>query len=357
MSYDLTDAVDAMLQDMTLASGNLWHGGSYDFGTIPRGILSEDLEEWDAEWGDMSQARWVAENGIQRIAGVLDEADFNRNRDVARAYLLAGFANRMMGEMMCTTTIDGGPEIPHTEHFNRADTLFSRAISIGQAAGVSDIVQAAYGGRASISAWLGDWSAAEADAANVDVDFSYDVYFSTSSVPNDLVYETTLRKEFTVFLSEWEDYPDDARVPWQIVYDNAGQVEKGQDGSTDFYQQLKYLTQDDDVPLTHGTEMLVLRAEARLRAGDLPGMTSLLNQARDFYSMEDLDEPGSVAEAWPIMRYERYATTWMEMRKLWDLRRFEDEGGVVADPYSAGRETCVPISDEERRSNPNLSGG
>ena len=357
MSYDLSQAMDGLLQDMAMASGNLWHGGSYDFGTIPQGILSEDLEMWDGEWGSMSQARWVAENGIQRIASILDETDFNRNRDVARAYLLAGFANRLMGEMMCTTAIDGGPEVPNTEHFDRADTLFTRAISVGQAAGVSDIVEAAYGGRASIMAWLGNWPAAEADAANVDVGFSYDLHFSTSSVPNDLVYETTQRKEFTVFMSEWEDFPNDARVPWQVVYDNAGQVEKGQDGSTDFYQQLKYLTQDTDVPLTHGPEMLVLRAEARLRAGDLAGMTALLNESRDFYGMDHLDVPAGVTDAWPIMRFERYATTWLEARKLWDLRRFEEEGGVIADPFSNGRDTCMPISDEERRSNPNLSVG
>ena len=354
MSYDLTQAIDGMLQDMAMASGNLWHGGSYDFGTIPLGNLDEDLELWDGEWGSMSQARWVAEDGIRRIAQVLDESAFNRNADVARAYLLAGFANRLMGEMVCTTTLDGGPELPHTEHFERADSLFSRAITIGQAAGTPDVVEAAYGGRASIKAWLGSWSAAEADAANVDADFSYDAYFSTSSVPNDLVYETTQRKEFTVFMSEWEDYPDDPRVPWQIVFDNAGQVEKGQDGSTDFYQQLKYLDQDADVPLTHGTEMLVLRAEARLRDGDLPGMTNLLNQAREEYGMDPLSVPATVADAWPILRFERYATTWLELRKLWDLRRFAEEGGAVADPFAVGRDTCMPISDEERRANPNL---
>ena len=37
MSFDLTDAVDGMLQDVAMAGGQLWHGGSYDFGTIPVG--------------------------------------------------------------------------------------------------------------------------------------------------------------------------------------------------------------------------------------------------------------------------------------------------------------------------------
>jgi hypothetical protein len=242
-------------------------------------------------------------------------------------------------------------------HFERADTLFGKAINIGQTAGRTDIVNAAYGGRASVKAWMGNWSAAEADAQQVPDDFTYDAYFSTASVNNDLVFETTNRKEFTVYSTMWEDYPDDPRVPWEIIYDAGNQVEVGQDGETPFYQQQKFLTQDTDVPLTHGTEMLVLRAEARLRDNDLPGMTGLLNQARAVYGMDPIPQPATVADAWPILRVERYATTWLEGRKLWDLRRFDAEGGAVADPFSAGRDLCMPISDEERRTNPNLDAG
>ena len=44
----------------------------------------------------------------------------------------------------------------------------------------------------------------------------------------------------------------------------------------------------------------------------------------------------------------------MEGRRLWDLHRWKQEGGVIADPYAADRDTCFPISDEERRVNPNL---
>lgn len=148
--------------------------------------------------------------------------------------------------------------------------------------------------------------------------------------------------------------PNDPRVPWQIVLDAGGEVEKGQDGETDFFQQLKFLTEDDDIPLTHGTEMLILRAEARLRGGDLTGMTALLNLARDQYGLAPLAGPATVADAWPVLRFERAATLWLEGRRLFDLRRWEEEGGVVADPFSQGRDTCFPISDEESRVNTNV---
>lgn len=359
MSYDLTQAYDGVLQALALASGDLWHSGSYDFGTYPRGILLQAPEDWNGEFGSMQQARWVAENGIARIQEFYPEAQFNKNANVARAYLLAGFANRLLGEIQCTSTIDGGPEVQRTEHFNRANAHFSKAIEIGGTAGVNSIVTAAYGGRASVRAWLGDWSAAATDAAQVPLGFSYDAVFSTTSgaVANDLVDETTDRRELTVFNTMWDGITDDTRVPWRVVYDNAGQVQKGQDGETDFYQQRKWLDEDTDVPMTHGREARMLRAEAALRANSIAGMMTHINAARMDAGMADLATPANTTEAWNVMRMERAANLWLEGRRLWDLHRWKADGGVIADPFAASRDTCFPISDEERRVNANLSGG
>lgn len=359
MSFDLSQAVDVSLQDISLADGDIWHGGSYDFGTYLVGDLQTTPEDWDNEWGNMQQARWVAEAGLRRIAEeeLLTPEAFEQDENVARAYVLGGFANRWIGEQQCMSSIDGGPEVPHTEHFVRADSLFTRAMQIAGAADREDLVNAALGGRAAVRAWLGDWDAAEADAARVPVDFQFDVIFSTAvgAVNNDFVFETTTRSEFSIINSMWEQVPDDPRVPWEVPLDASGQNLRGQDGETIFFRQLKFLTEDDDIALTKGTEMLVLRAEARLRAGDLGGMTDLLNQARATYDMDPLDTPASVADAWPLMRFERAATLWLEGRRLNDLRRWKDEGGVVAESFAADRDTCFPISDEERRTNPNLA--
>lgn len=358
MSFDLTQAIDGSLQEISVASGDIWHGGSYDLGTYPQGNLMDAPEDWDGEFGSMQQARWVAEDGLRRIGDILEPATFEQDPDVARAYLLAGFANRWVGEQQCSSTINGGPEVPNTEHFVRADSLFSRAIQVAGAAGQDDLLTAARGGRASVRAWLGDWSAAATDAQAVPADFRFDAVFSTAvgAVNNDLVFETNSRREFSVYTSMWDTVFNDPRVPWEIPVDASGAVLKGQDGETDFYRQLKFLTEDDDIPLTKGTEMLVLRAEERLRANDLPGMTSLLNQARAEFGMDPLAEPASVDEAWPIMRFERSATVWLEGRRLFDIRRWTSEGGVVGAPFAAGRDTCFPISDEEIRTNPNLGG-
>ncbi len=357
MSYDLAQAMDGLLEAwVPLAAGELFHGGSYDWADVPSGtILPEDV---DGIWGTMHQARWVAEQGIVRIEGILEDTPgaFESSPFVARAYLLAGFANRTLGENVCETAIDGGGREPHTVHFERAVDQFTQAIAIGQAAGSDDVVTAAYAGRASVRAWLGDWAGAVQDAQQVPVDFSYVSMLSADGESNQIAYETHDRFEYTVFDTEWADYPDDPRAPWIIVYEDDGSVAVGANGSTPHYQQKKYTSTEDDVPLVSGTEMLVLRAEAALRNSDIPGAFLLLNEARAHYGMDPLVPPLTLEDAWSILHVERGATTWLENRRLWDLRRWFAESGPAHHDFLANRDQCIPISQEELNTNDSLRG-
>jgi len=353
MSFDLTDAMDATLQDVVLAGGEIGHGGSYDFGAIPGGKFMTDDEDW-AEYSTVSQARWVAEAGLRRVGEILGPAAFEKNADVARAYLLGGFANRMLGELQCRVTFDEGPDVPHTDAFARADSLFSRAILVGTAAGKADVVNAAYGGRASVRAWQGRWSDAAADAAKVPTSFVYNAIFSVAN-QNDLWYETNTRREFSLYGTMWVDVTDDPRVRWDIPKDSKGQVLRGQDGQTPFYHQLKFKGPEDDVPLTHGAEMRVLQAEAALRNGDYDLAEGFLNQARGKWGMAPLTLSRTPAEAWATLRFERYATLWLEGRRLWDMRRWKQDGAPMADPWLGSRDTCFPIGRAESQANPNVS--
>lgn len=357
MSYDLAQAVDGLLEAwVPLAAGELFHGGSYDWDDVPNGtILPEDV---DGIWGTMQQARWVAESGIERIRSILeaDAGAFDASPHVARAYLLAGFANRTLGENVCETAIDGGSREPHTVHFERAEDQFTQAIAIGQASGSDDVVTAAYGGRASVRAWLGDWAGAVQDAQQVPIDFTYDAKLSADGESNQIAYETHDRFEYTVFGTEWENFPNDPRMPWDTAFNADGSIANGANGSTPHYQQQKYTSTEDDVPLTHGPEMLVLQAEAALRNNDIPGAFALLNQARAHYQMSPLPVPATAAEAWTTLHIERGATTWLENRRLWDLRRWFAESGPAHHDFLATRDQCIPISQEELNTNLNLRG-
>lgn len=355
MKYDLSRAVDGMGEFLALAGMELFHGGSYAWADVPRGIWTE--EDIGGEWSNPQRARWVAESGLERLreGELLTPEQFARSPFAAEAYVYAGFSNRIMGDNFCSSVIDGGEEVSNTVHYDRGIGQFTEAIAVATAAGRTDLVHAAYAGRAHMKAMTGDWAGGAADAAQVPTDFVFYAEIDTE-LRNELTYETHNRFEYTVWGTYMEDHPDDPRAPWEILYDNAGQVRRGANGATFHYQQKKYTDPSSDVPLTKGTEMLILRAEAALRAGDIGAAYTHMNAVRAFHSMDALTPAASTADAWADLRFERGATLWLEGRRLGDLRRWAAEGAPMMEPSLGSRQSCIPISQAERLSNPNLRG-
>jgi hypothetical protein len=365
MSYDVARALDNSEEAISLLSVELWHGGSYNWGDLPRGIVKP--EDVNTTWEAMFRPRYTTAAGIARIKNLLSASEFAASGDVARAYLLGGFANRHIGENVCQTInpSSGAPE-SNTAEFDRGIENFNNAITIGTAAGATAVVNAAYGGRASLKAWKGDWAGAAADAAKVPVSFVYTAALMPDGESNTLAYETHSRYEYTVWSTEFESHPGDTRAPWHVVYAANGKIAVGANGSTPMYQQDKYATLGDNIPLTKGTEMLVLRAEAALRQSppDITGAYTLLNQERAQSSMAPLTPSTDINQAWADLHFERMAVTFLEGRHLWDERRWFAESGPAhydlpksqGDPNAslANRARCIPISQTELQSNPNI---
>lgn len=353
MKYDLSQAVDGTQEFLALAAVDLFHGGSYNWADVPRGVILE--EDVGTEWSSPQQARWVAETGVERMRELLEADEFGRSRDVAQAYVYAGFSNRILADNFCSSVIDGGPEVANTVHYERGIEQFTNAIQVGGAAGQTELVNAAYAGRAHMKAMMGDWAGAAQDAAQVPTSFVYYAEIDTE-LRNELTYETHNRFEYTVFGTFMEAHPDDARAPWEILYDAAGQVRRGANGSTPHYQQQKYEDNAADVALTKGTEMLLIRAEAALRSNDIATAYARMNEVRTFHEMELLTPAADLAGAWADLHYERGATLWLEGRRFGDLRRWYAESGPAHNDAFNGRDTCLPIAEAERLSNPNLRG-
>jgi hypothetical protein len=363
MAFSLSEAIDATAQNLAIMADELYHGGSYsEQGLFNRGIVRD--EDVNGMWGEMQQARWVAESGIERMKEVLG-ADYDTSPLAARANTYAGLSNRLLGENICQAVIDGGPAEENSAHFARAEAQFTEAIRIasGLTGAIRDsLLRVAYGGRASVLAWQGKWAEAATDAALVPTSFVFVAPFSTNTGDenNDLVFETNNRLEYTVFNTQWAQNPKtDARVPWDTARTTSGEIAAGQDGRTPFFRQLKYVGLGADIPLVKGTEMLLLRAEAALRNNDVAGAMALINEQRAFYRTGSSPLPDLTAttaeEAWPILQAERGAVVWLETRRLWDLRRWNAEPAPIKHTYLDERDKCIPISLNEKNSNPNVS--
>jgi hypothetical protein len=361
MSFDLSRAMDAVTQEVAIMGDELYHGGSYAAeGLFNRGIVRD--EDVDGMWGAMHRARWVAESGITRMKEVLGTG-FDTSPLAARANIYAGLANRLLGENVCTAVFDGGAAEDFKTHFSRGEAQFTEAITIaGKLTGAirDSLLRVAYGGRASVRAWQGKWAEAAADAQQVPTSYVFVAPFSTNTAAenNDLVFETNNRLEYTVFNTQWAQTFRDPRVPWDTVKTTSGAVQAGQDGRTAFFRQRKYNGLGADIPLVKGTEMLMLRAEAALRSNDVAGAMTLINQQRAFYSTTANPLPPltatTAAQAWPILQKERGAVIWLEARRFWDLRRWGGEAAPIQNTYLATRDKCIPISLNEKQSNPKL---
>ena len=354
MSADLSYAMSDLAMSTSLMGDELRHSGNYaDENFYAAGEIPPDAVT--GEWAEMHRARWVAEHGIQRLQEVLTTG-FAASPLATRAYLYMGFANRLLGENVCSAVIDGGPAQDYKVHFQRADSAFTQALALAQAQKDATLTNVALAGRASVRADLGNWATAAADALQVPTSLVYNAIFSlnTARENNELVYETSTRREFSVWGTQWATNSNkDPRVRWDTVKTSAGKLQVGQDGKTVFFQQKKYPTLDANIPLAKGTEMLLIRAEAALRAGDVAGAVALMNQERAFYTLAPITA-ATADLAWPALAKERGAVLWLENRRFYDLRRWNAEAGPMHNTFLDGRDKCIPISQNEAASNPNL---
>lgn len=133
-------------------------------------------------WGRLHRARWVGEEAVRRFnredSGISNPGSYP---PLAQAHFWAGLASRYLGENACTAVFDqitedgsepGSPE-PKLAYFDRAIEAFNNAVTVGQSAGMTDLVTAAIGARAAAKLFKGDYAGAGADAGQVPFDFKF----------------------------------------------------------------------------------------------------------------------------------------------------------------------------------------
>lgn len=353
MSSDLSVAMSINTYWGSVWSDDLSHSGTFAAPTVfsTGEINSEDVDPW---WDDAHRARWVAENGLERLENILEE-EFSESEYVARANLYAGYANRILGENVCHAVIDGGSQQDYTVHFERADQQFTDALGIAESLSNANLRNAAYAGRASVKAALGDWNGAADDALQIPIDYEFEAIYSLNSgrENNGWPANTIERGELTVWDTQWEG-ADDPRLPQEVVQTAEGDTATAANGSSPWIIQLKHETDADNIALSKGTEMLLIRAEMELRENeDITAAMDLINEGREFHGLDDVSA-ANLDEAWEHLHYERGADMWLEGRRFWDLRRWYEETGPAHNDFLDGRDTCVPIGLQELNTNGNL---
>jgi len=326
---------------------------------------------------------WTAHQRARQMA-VDFMARFEENENVSvQGYkpavdiaIWGGYANRLLGDAFCQAVRDGGAVESRTVFWDDAETWFTRAIEL---AGTSfpDVTTAAYAGRASVRANLGDWPGAMSDAAQVDDDFSFEMPYTTQeSSQYNRIYFASANEPYrahTVWNTWYDEYytdTNDPRTPWGEDPDeptgDAGLSILNNDRAT-WHFQLKHDQRDSPHELSSGWEMRLLEAENRLRNGQYDATTlELINRHRVELGLDPWAPTADADGYWEVYMRERGIELWLNGRRMMDLTRWYDHGisSSLLDPLerpghadsylSANQTLAYPIPDEEYETNENL---
>ena len=328
--------------DMSLMAREVFPGGQTGaWGTnvaVHAGHIEPDYD--NGSFDNLQTARFIAETAIQRFAAA-GASDAN----MFQAHLWAGWSYRILGEWWCDAVLaDEDPTVTTFPEFvqDNTDGYFERAVknftlALGFASTEQER-QAALAGRASAHLWLGDWSAALADAMEVDPGFTFQIgQGDTETAIYNYMAEgnSGTFRSYTVRFTWFEDYytqTGDPRTPWGV--DPNFSVAVGSlsgFGQVPYIEQKKYTARTDGLNLASGWEMKLVAAEAILQgagSGAWQDAMALVNEVRTRNVSDNDGQPlepwvaSSAAEAWEYLKRERRIELWLEGRSAGDERRW-----------------------------------
>jgi starch-binding outer membrane protein, SusD/RagB family len=372
---DIVHSVSYLAREV-LPGGTIGPGSAG--GQIQQSGLIDD-EETGGDWADIQQTRFIAEFASETLASSGGDPGL-----LAQARIWAGYANRVLGENFCQVAYDGGPAQDPIVALERAEGYLTEALTT--AAG--DRINWALAGRAQARALAGDWAGAAADAAMVPIGWEgfleTDVEPSNSSQTlNNYMYvsvEGNYRGHSVRFTLQ-DDYftqTGDSRVAW-ATHPNfafANSTLQGY-GSVPFTRHVsKHNDREAPYRLASGDEMRLIQAEAILQQtpASWAAALALINEVRTRHVSQTTGQPlqawaaTSEAETWQALMTERAMETWLEGRRMADLRRWEAQNrpGVasqmpdfrsLSDFFAEQPSRCFPIPEVEQETNPNIEEG
>lgn len=299
----------------------------------------------------MQRARWMAEDAARRIAEFTEDEVPDKQGMLASLNAYAGYSYIHLGQNYCEIAVDNGPVMSLDEVLSVAEQRFTDAIQFAEAAGDDDIRNMALVGRARARLSLGALEEAALDAEQVPQGYVRNAEYSTASVRRE---NSTFNRTETNYLSVGADWRDlsvagapDPRVP---VMNTGG---AGQDGTTPQWDQLKYTSRADPIPIASWREAQFIIAEARGGAAAIEA----LNRVRSAHGLPPIEEE-EIVDLLDTILEERRREFFLEGQGHSDMIRHDvpfpsglNHKGQIFQPYE-----CMPLPDVERFNNSNIGG-
>jgi hypothetical protein len=297
----------------------------------------------------MQRARWMAEDAARRIAEFSDAELPGKAGMLASLNAYAGYAYIHLAQNYCEIAIDNGPLMTTDETLAIAEQRFTDAIQFADAAGDDDIRNMALVGRARARLNLGELAEAALDAEQVPEGYVRNAEYSTASVRRE---NSTFNRTDTDFMSvgaEWRDLQVNGAPDPRVPVVNSGDV--GQDGTTPQWDQMKYTSRADPIPIASWREAQFIIAEARGGQEAIDAM----NRVRSTHNLDPID-PADVVDVLQTILEERRREFFLEGQRHSDMIQHGipfpsglNHKGQIFQPYE-----CIPLPNVERFNNPNL---
>jgi starch-binding outer membrane protein, SusD/RagB family len=278
--------------------------------------------------------------------------------DIAEMHALAGFTYIYFGENFCSgvpfsrvsgdSLIFGSPETT-TQIFQRALSRFDSALAEpGLALDDGTLTNLIAVGRGRVLLDMDSFPEAAAAVQDVPTEFVYNTEHAESPIRiQNAIWSYTTGGLWSVADSEGvAGLPfrsaEDPRVPFTDFEDT------GLDLITPQFSADKYPEASSPVAVADGIEARLIEAEAQLQGGDIPGMTTTLNELRQSFpdlGLEALSDPATEDDAVDLLFFERAFWLYATGHRLSDMRR------LLRPPYSRTEDTVFPTGDYHKGGN------
>ncbi len=348
------------LHDASLNNGN-WNMDRRDNGFTQGFYGVNSCTTVTGLYTPLSTARGEADAAIERLNGWTAAQVPNLEALKAQANLYSGFSYATLGMSMCQAAFDKGPLVNQLGMFALAEKRFTDAITSAQAASLTNVLNAAYAGRARVRLYQHNAAGAIADAQLVPAGFVFNAamdatnarrfnhIYTNISTSGLLTVETTARALTT------ETGQGDPRATMVRLNTAPG------DGINQIWIPAKFNAaslaagQSIPQPITRYAEAQLILAEAQGGASAV----SVINAMRAAVNLNPYTGPTDAASIKALIASERQRVLFLEGYRGFDIERLNlDLVPAVGSPYLQGGvyggTVCFPIPDIEKNNNPNV---
>jgi hypothetical protein len=313
----------------------------------------------------LSVARRSADTAAGRLKGFSDAdmpAGVSRAKLIGQAYAYAGYSIVLLGEGMCSASINLSPELTPAQLFAEAKTRFDSAIVYAGTATDAATVNFATLGRARTLLDLGDLANAGIDAAKIPAGFVMNMSSDAINVRRqNFVFLSLNQNSFATIDPSFRNLTINGAADSRVAVTNTGKA--GTATGTQLWTADKYPTLSTVMPIARYAEAQLILAESRVAANDLTGAATAINAARATHpGLPTFSATGlTAADVKNQIIEERRRELFLEGHRLGDIRRY----GIALTPAAGaaytigggtyGSQTCFPLPDIEKINNPNIA--